>query len=218
MVMDSWIAKACVSYLARREGRYYLQVRCNHLVAALLNQPLFRMPLRTADCRQARRRGAECLGWIYGMNDSIDFFVLFAKDVRQLQADLADRLPLTDDCLFARRCYEELKTSSVVHRHAISIPRFASPRPEGSAINPTRFNYKVFPRIEGSAAAFFAAVADLSFTTKRPWSTRAGGPRCYSEASQRCLFNLRPSSLASPLHEPGLALTRRVWNLSGGRA
>jgi len=33
---------ARVSYLARREGRYYLQVRCSHVVAGLLNQPLFR--------------------------------------------------------------------------------------------------------------------------------------------------------------------------------
>jgi len=40
---------ARVSYLARREGRYYLQVRCSHVVAGLLNQPLFRTSLRTAD-------------------------------------------------------------------------------------------------------------------------------------------------------------------------
>ena len=39
---------ARVSYLARREGRYYLQVRCSHVVAGLLNQPLFRTSLRTA--------------------------------------------------------------------------------------------------------------------------------------------------------------------------
>jgi hypothetical protein len=50
---------ARVSYLARREGRYYLQVRCSHVVAGLLNQPLFRTSLRTADYRQARRRVAE---------------------------------------------------------------------------------------------------------------------------------------------------------------
>jgi hypothetical protein len=50
---------AHVSYLARREGRYYLQVRCTRLTAALLNQPLFRPSLRTADYRQARRRMPE---------------------------------------------------------------------------------------------------------------------------------------------------------------
>jgi len=92
---------ARVSYLARREGRYYLQVRCNRLVAGLLNQQLLRTSLRTADYRQARRRIAECLGWVYGMNDSIDFPALFEKNVRQLQTYLADRL-------FARRSYEEL--------------------------------------------------------------------------------------------------------------
>ncbi len=99
---------ARVSYLARREGRYYLQVRCSHVVAGLLNQPLFRTSLRTADYRQARRRVAECLGWVYGMNDSIDFAALFAKNVRQLQTYLSDPLPLSDDRLFARRSYEEM--------------------------------------------------------------------------------------------------------------
>lgn len=99
---------ARVSYLARREGRYYLQVRCSHVVATLLNQPLFRTSLRTADYRQARRRVAECLGWIYGMNDSVDFAALFEKNARQLQTYLADRLPLTEDRVFARRSYEEL--------------------------------------------------------------------------------------------------------------
>ena len=83
-------------------------VRCSHVVATLLNQPLFRTSLRTADYRQARRRVAECLGWVYGMNDSIDFSALFARNVRQLRSYLDDRLPLTEDRLFARRSYEEL--------------------------------------------------------------------------------------------------------------
>lgn len=99
---------AHVSYLARREGRYYLQVRCGRTMAGLLNQPLFRTSLRTSDYRQARRRIAECLGWIYGMNDSVDFAALFAKNVRQLQSYLDDRLPVSDERLFARRNYEEL--------------------------------------------------------------------------------------------------------------
>lgn len=47
---------ARVSYLPRREGRYYLQVRCSHVVAGLLSQPLFRTSLKTADYRQARQR------------------------------------------------------------------------------------------------------------------------------------------------------------------
>jgi hypothetical protein len=45
---------AHVSYLARREVRYYLQVRCGRTMAGLLNQPLFRTSLRTSDYRQAR--------------------------------------------------------------------------------------------------------------------------------------------------------------------
>ena len=99
---------AHVSYLARREGRYYLQVRCGRTMAGLLNQPLLRTSLRTSDYRQARRRIAECLGWIYGMNDSVDFAALFAKNVRQLQSYLGDHLPVSDERLFARRNYEEL--------------------------------------------------------------------------------------------------------------
>jgi integrase len=99
---------ARVSYLTRREGRYYLQVRCSHVLAAALDRSLFRTSLRTADYRQARRRVAECMGWIYGMNDSIDYSALFEKNVRQLRTYLAERVPLDEDRLFARRSYEEM--------------------------------------------------------------------------------------------------------------
>ena len=37
------------SYLARRESRCYPQIRCNHVVAGLLNQSLFRTSLRAVD-------------------------------------------------------------------------------------------------------------------------------------------------------------------------
>jgi hypothetical protein len=42
------------------------------------------------------------------MNDSIDYPALFDKNARQLQTYLADRLPLTEDRVFARRSYEEM--------------------------------------------------------------------------------------------------------------
>ena len=99
---------ARVSYLACREGRYYLQVRGSHVVPGLLNQPLFRTSLRTANHHPARRRVAECLGWVYGTNDSIDFAELFAKNVRKLQTHLSDPLPRSHDRLFARRSYDEM--------------------------------------------------------------------------------------------------------------
>lgn len=99
---------ARVSYLTRREGRYYLQVRCSNVLAGALNRPLFRTSLRTADYRQARRRVAACMGWICGMNDSIDYATLFEKNVRQLQTYLAERPPFDEDRLFARRSYEEM--------------------------------------------------------------------------------------------------------------
>jgi len=53
---------ARVFRLARRKGRDHLQVRCSHVAATLLSQPLFQTSLRTADHRQAQQRVAECLG------------------------------------------------------------------------------------------------------------------------------------------------------------
>ena len=75
---------ALPSYMSRREGRYYLQVRLARPLAALIGVPLYRASLRTCDYRQARLRLAECLAWIYRMNDSVDYPDLIEKNVAQL--------------------------------------------------------------------------------------------------------------------------------------
>jgi hypothetical protein len=132
---------ARVSYLVRREGRYYLQVRCGPTVANLLDQPLRRTSLKTADYRQPRCRIAECLFWIYSMNDSADFAALFAKNVQQLQTYLADRLPLPEDRLFARH-HRAARSAvpSLRHRRdrqrqlAIQKPRRRPCRPRASRL------------------------------------------------------------------------------------
>ncbi|QKV17054.1 site-specific integrase [Oricola thermophila] len=99
---------ACASYLSRREGRYYLQVRLNPTVARLLGKQLYRVSLRTTDYRQARIRLAETIGWVHRMNDSTDFVSLFQKNVRELRNYLQDAWPLSEERLQARRNYEEL--------------------------------------------------------------------------------------------------------------
>jgi uncharacterized protein YjbI with pentapeptide repeats len=86
---------ALPSYMSRREGRYYLQVRLARPLAALIGVPLYRASLRTCDYRQARLRLAECLAWIYRMNDSVDYPDLIEKNVAQLvlsQTQLRDAL------------------------------------------------------------------------------------------------------------------------------
>jgi hypothetical protein len=60
---------ACTSYLSRREGRFYLQMRLSPLVARLLGRQFYRVSLRTNDYRQACARLTECIGWVHRMND-----------------------------------------------------------------------------------------------------------------------------------------------------
>lgn len=81
---------ACASYLSRREGRYYLQVRLNPVTSLLLGKQLYRVSLRTSDYRQARIRLSEHLGWIHRMNDSANYVSLFQKNVGELRKYLLD--------------------------------------------------------------------------------------------------------------------------------
>jgi integrase len=99
---------ALPSYLSRREGRYYIQVRFSRPVAAIVGKNLYRASLRTADYRQARLRLSECIGWVHRMNESTDYVSLFEKNAIQLRLYLADRWPITDERLEARQHYEEL--------------------------------------------------------------------------------------------------------------
>ncbi|WP_336054916.1 DUF6538 domain-containing protein [Nitratireductor sp. CH_MIT9313-5] len=99
---------ACASYLSRRDGRYYLQVRLGRTPARLLGKQLYRVSLRTSNYREARIRLSEHLGWIHRMNDSIDYVSLFQKNVRELEAYLQDPWPLSPERLQARQNYEEL--------------------------------------------------------------------------------------------------------------
>lgn len=99
---------ACASYLSRREGRYYLQVRLNPVTSLLLGKQLYRVSLRTSDYRQARIRLSEHLGWIHRMNDSANYVSLFQKNVGELRKYLLDPWPLSEERLQARRNYEEM--------------------------------------------------------------------------------------------------------------
>ncbi|WP_349365559.1 MAG: hypothetical protein ABL311_11325 [Nitratireductor rhodophyticola] len=99
---------ACASYLTRREGRYYLQVRLGRTPARLLGKQLYRVSLRTSNYREARIRLSEHLGWIHRMNDSVDYVSLFQKNVRQLETYLQQQWPITSEQLQARQNFEEL--------------------------------------------------------------------------------------------------------------
>lgn len=99
---------ARTSYLARRDGRYFMQARFAVQCAPLVGKPLYRAALGTSDYRVARSRLIECLGWFDRMNDSTDYPSLIEKNVTQLRAYLRDAWPISDERLFARRNYEEL--------------------------------------------------------------------------------------------------------------
>nr|PZN38318.1 MAG: hypothetical protein DIU59_15115 [Pseudomonadota bacterium] len=101
---------ALPSYMSRREGRYYLQIRLARPLAKLAGVSLFRVSLRTSDYRQARLRLAECLVWVHRMNeiDDAGYAGLFRMNIRQLREYVADALPLSEERLGARRIYEEM--------------------------------------------------------------------------------------------------------------
>lgn len=96
------------SYMARRDGRYFIQIRFASKVALLVGRPLYRASLQTSEYRLARLRLSECLGWIHRMNDSTDYATLFQKNVVELSSYLQDPWPLSEERLFARKSYEEL--------------------------------------------------------------------------------------------------------------
>lgn len=99
---------ARTSYLARRDGRYFMQARFAVQCAPLVGKPLYRAALGTSEYRSARRRLAECLNWFLVMNESVDFPSLFEKNVTQLRTYLQDSWPISEDRLHARIRYEEL--------------------------------------------------------------------------------------------------------------
>lgn len=99
---------ARTSYLARRDGRYFMQARFAVRCAPLVGKPLYRASLGTSDYRLARLRLSECLGWFHRMNDSTDYPSLFQKNVVQLRIYLQDSWPVSDERLVGRRQYEEL--------------------------------------------------------------------------------------------------------------
>lgn len=99
---------ALPSYLSRREGRYYLQVRLARPVASIMGRPLYRASLRTTEYRQARLRLAECMGWLHRMNESVDYVTMFQKNAAELQRYLTDQWPIAEERLVARQRYEEL--------------------------------------------------------------------------------------------------------------
>lgn len=99
---------ARISYLGRRNGRYFMQARFAVQCVPLVGKQLYRASLGTSDYRQARLRLSECLGWFHRMNDSIDYPSLIQKNVAELRTYLQDTWPISDERLFARKSYEEL--------------------------------------------------------------------------------------------------------------
>ena len=99
---------ALPSYLTRRDGRYYLQMRFSRPLAQLSGVSLYRVSLRTGDYRKARQKLTEFLSWILRMNESINFVDLFQKNVVELRQYLSDQLPISEERLHARLHYEEM--------------------------------------------------------------------------------------------------------------
>ena len=57
------------SYLLKRDGRYYLQIRKSRFWAMLTGRQLYRRSLHTSDVREARQAIPPYLDWIWKVND-----------------------------------------------------------------------------------------------------------------------------------------------------
>ncbi|MEP3431108.1 MAG: hypothetical protein ABJL33_00800 [Hyphomicrobiales bacterium] len=99
---------ALASYIQRRDGRYYLQIRLAPKLSQMLDRSIYRKSLRTSKYVVAQHRLRECLGWIYKLNESIDYPHLIKQNLRLLQDYIKDSWPLSDERLFSRRAYEEM--------------------------------------------------------------------------------------------------------------
>jgi integrase len=119
---------ARISYLTRREGRYYVQVRLARHVAAMAGRPLYRASLRTADYRQARQRLLECMSWVIRMNESTDYVSLIEQNAMNVRSYLRDSWPISTNRLIARQHYEEMLKNMVRRAKAIGCdPEMISP-------------------------------------------------------------------------------------------
>lgn len=99
---------AIASYLQRRTGRYYLQIRLSAAPSRMFGKTIYRKSLGTSSYREAQLRLSEILGWFHKMNHSVDYPHLIGLNLIQLREYLQDSWPLSHERLFARRAYEEM--------------------------------------------------------------------------------------------------------------
>ncbi|MBO9135146.1 hypothetical protein J5289_21750 [Rhizobium sp. B230/85] len=93
---------AIASYLTRREGRYYLQLRLSKLTAELLGKPLYRTSLETSDYISAKSRLVQILIWLQRMNDKKNLSEMVEILNEQAEEYLHDAFPPSEERLLAR--------------------------------------------------------------------------------------------------------------------
>jgi len=97
---------ARISFLHRRDGRYYLQVRLPARIGGATRNRVFRSALRTEAFVAARRRVSLCMAWIVALKDHPEIAQRGALPLAQMRAHLDRRAPVSGDVLAARIAME----------------------------------------------------------------------------------------------------------------
>jgi len=97
---------ARISFLHRRDGRYYLQARMPVTTGGISGSRVFRSALGTSVFAVARRRISLCVAWILDIKDHPELIKRGALLLRQIRHHLDCGFPLDADVLAARLAFE----------------------------------------------------------------------------------------------------------------
>jgi hypothetical protein len=112
---------ARISFLHRRDGRYYLQVRLPVRDGETLRTRVFRSALGTSAFVAARRRLSLCMSWIVALKDHPELSQRGVLLLRQMRAHLRRGAPVGADLLAARVAMEHYVRTWLTECRALGL-------------------------------------------------------------------------------------------------
>ena len=99
-----------MTYLTRRNGRYYLQLRLSPWLATLFGVVILRRSLETADLPTAKRRLHDILRWLRPMNETSEppLSTRVPMVLRELLNYLDDEWPVDSERIWARQNFQTM--------------------------------------------------------------------------------------------------------------
>jgi integrase len=202
------------SYLLRRDGRYFIQVRKSANWAKLSKQQMYRRSLQTSDVREARVAITPILNWIWQMNsldlESASSFLYRFKDLMTGHLDF----PVWDDP-------HELRARENLEREIVRIRKNIQDEMGLNAV------LALCPGIEKTWKDFVCAnvrygqaqdakhssfaKTDMSVFKNTHQPTSTGQAPVFSEAaSPQGVYQTAPPVNAEPVHESGFGTTNQA--------